>query len=97
MREGARLNKQNLCASLQNKLSNILTKKMILALDYLKPKSVIVGGGVIANKTFRSDLLRVVRSFDHKIRIMLPDKKYCGDNAAMIGVTAYYKLKGKTI
>lgn len=87
------LNRNDLSFSLQLSIEKILSKKMILALEKVNPKTVIIGGGVIANKQFRSSLISTINRFDKKINIFIPDHEYCTDNAAMIGILSYYKLK----
>jgi len=43
--------------------------------------SVVCGGGVLANSYLRKRLEDVAR--EDKVELVLPEKKYCGDNAAM--------------
>jgi tRNA A37 threonylcarbamoyltransferase TsaD len=54
----------------------------------------LVGGGVSANTTLRKMLRQMTRK--SKLKIMFPySGKLMGDNAAMIGVAAYYKALRK--
>ena len=54
---------------------------------------VAVAGGVAANRRIRADLQEACRRSGDKL--FLPELKYCGDNAAMIGCQAYYEyLRG---
>ena len=54
-----------------------------------------VAGGVAANRRIRADLTAACAR--ENIRLFLPDLKYCGDNAAMIGCQGYYEWKaGRT-
>jgi N6-L-threonylcarbamoyladenine synthase len=87
------LNNNDLSFSLQSSIAKILSKKMVLALKEVNPKSVIIGGGVIANKHLRSNFISTINNFDEKINIFIPKHEYCTDNAAMIGMLAYYKIK----
>lgn len=53
---------------------------------------VVVGGGVSANLYLRVRFRKLLRK--HKGYVLFPSYKYLtGDNAAMIGVAAYYKAK----
>lgn len=61
-----------------------------------KPKTFLVGGGVAANNTFRKKMRKIAKENDIEI-LFPPHKKFCGDNAAMIGVCAAIKLKEKRI
>jgi len=60
-----------------------------------KPKSFLVGGGVIANNNLRKKLRKIAKSNNLKL-IFPPHKKYCGDNAAMIGVALAINLKERS-
>ena len=52
---------------------------------------VAVAGGVAANRRIRADLQAAcARSGD---RLYLPELKYCGDNAAMIGCQGFYEYQ----
>jgi N6-L-threonylcarbamoyladenine synthase len=93
LRNGESINKNNLSFSLQSTLAKILSKKTLLALKKVNPKSLIIGGGVISNKIFRKTLINRVNEFNKEIKIFIPEPKYCTDNAAMIGMRAYYKIK----
>ena len=55
-------------------------------------KTIIIGGGVIANKFLRNYLVREIKKWDKEIKIFFPEVKYSTDNAAMIGILAYYKI-----
>jgi N6-L-threonylcarbamoyladenine synthase len=93
LRNGESINKNNLSFSLQSTLAKILSKKTFLALKKVNPKSFIIGGGVISNKIFRETLINRVNEFNKEIKIFIPEPEYCTDNAAMIGIRAYYKIK----
>jgi N6-L-threonylcarbamoyladenine synthase len=55
---------------------------------------VAVAGGVAANSRIRADLQAACAQSGDKL--FLPELKYCGDNAAMIGCQGYYEyLSGK--
>jgi tRNA A37 threonylcarbamoyltransferase TsaD len=52
----------------------------------------LVGGGVAANIEVRKKLRKISKS--HGIKVHFPyTKKLTGDNAAMIGIAAYFKAK----
>ncbi len=81
-----------LASSFQNAVFDTLMKKTEKAIKYTGIKKVIVVGGVSANM----DLRKRFRSLLKKINgeVLFPSYKYLsGDNAAMIGVVAYYKAK----
>lgn len=71
-------------------VSEILASKISKAIETYKPTSVIMAGGVAANKTLREVLKQEVESHEG-VSFFVPQLKYCGDNAAMIGSTAVMK------
>jgi len=64
----------------------ILIKKTMRAVEMYKPKSVLLAGGVAANKQLREGLRLVVENTG--VKFFCPELKYCGDNAAMVGAAA---------
>ena len=84
----------NLAASFQKVAIQHLLERTKRALRMVEVKSLIVGGGVSANLVLRSELRKMCRSY--KIPLFFPAKKeLCMDNAAMIGVAAWYKAQRK--
>ena len=63
------------------------TLKAALKFGY---KTVAVAGGVSANSELRSRMSEECGKLG--IKLYYPELKYCGDNAAMVGVQAYYEL-----
>ncbi|KLL03074.1 MAG: O-sialoglycoprotein endopeptidase [Mycoplasmataceae bacterium RV_VA103A] len=94
-KEKENINVNDLACSLQCILAEILTKKLKRAWLTVRAKTIIIGGGVIANKFLRNYLTKNLQKWDKKIKIFFPEIKYSTDNAAMIGVLAYYKIKNK--
>ena len=82
---------ENIAASFQNRVVEILTKKTIHALKVYNVKNLIVAGGVAANSGLRERLTEECQKND--INLIIPEIKYCTDNAAMIGAAAYYAYK----
>jgi tRNA A37 threonylcarbamoyltransferase TsaD len=54
------------------------------------PKSLIFGGGVVANSLLRAETAKF--SDKHKIAVHLPQMAYCADNAAMLAGLAHHRL-----
>ena len=65
--------------------------KIEKAKNSLKINRVVIGGGVAANSEIRRVLDDMSVSSDWEI--FIPPFQYTTDNAAMIGIAAYYKLK----
>lgn len=84
-------NINHLCASLQHTIVEILIEKILNAQKIHVINDFVVCGGVSANSYLRQKLLDLKDS--HDIKSYLPNVCYSTDNAAMIGVNAYYKHK----
>jgi|TARA_B100001093_G_scaffold87228_1_gene79103 N6-L-threonylcarbamoyladenine synthase len=84
-------NVNHLCASLQHTIIEILIEKILNAQKIHEINDFVVCGGVSANSYLRQKLLDLKDS--HDIKSYLPNVCYSTDNAAMIGVNAYYKFK----
>ena len=85
---GKEINKADMATSFQNRVVEILTKKTFHALKEYNVNNLIVAGGVAANKGLRNKLNTLAK--ENNINIIVPEIKYCTDNAAMIGAAAYY-------
>ncbi len=82
---------QDIAASFQESVVDVLVKKTIAAAKTRHMTSIVVGGGVAANSRLRQAFLQAARK-EH-LRVYLPDLSFCTDNAAMIAAAGYYKLK----
>lgn len=65
---------------------DILVNKIKKAIERYQPKSVLMAGGVAANKQLREKLRETVEG--QNLKFFCPALKYCGDNAAMVGAAA---------
>ena len=89
--------KEDIAASFQDVATNILIKKVKLALkQYPEVKTFVAAGGVAANSGLREKLQELLASKHKDIDLILPKLALCGDNAAMIGMCAYYKIISNT-
>ncbi|MGN1417346.1 MAG: tRNA (adenosine(37)-N6)-threonylcarbamoyltransferase complex transferase subunit TsaD, partial [Oscillospiraceae bacterium] len=92
--KGEEINKNDLAASFQRTISEILVDKTMSAARALGYKTIAAAGGVSANSGVRSLLERRCR--DNGFKLYLPPLELCGDNGAMIGAQGYYDyLAGK--
>lgn len=92
--KGVEINKNDMAASFQKTISEILVGKTMLAARDLGYKTVALAGGVSANSGVRSLLEQECKKYN--IKLYMPPLYLCGDNAAMIGCQAYYDhLAGK--
>jgi len=84
-------NINDLCASLQSTIVEILIDKIIKARDQYEINEFVICGGVSANSFLRKELTGLIES--HKIKTYVPKINYSTDNAAMIGINGYFKFK----
>lgn len=84
------VNKNDLSASLQYTISEILTDKTIKAAESLGYKKVALAGGVSANSGVRAALSEACAK--HGFEFYMPEKKLCGDNGAMIACQGSYNF-----
>ena len=82
-------NKEDIAASLEFTIVDILMKKLRKAAKITRIKHVAVAGGVSANNGLRNAFREHAEKYGWTIYI--PKFSYTTDNAAMIGITGYYK------
>ena len=82
-------NKNDLCASLQKTVIDILINKLKKAAKDLKVTEIAVAGGVSANSGLREALLDLGRR--HRWKVHIPPFAYTTDNAAMVAQAGYYR------
>lgn len=82
---------KNISLEFENSVTEVLIKKTNRAIDQNEIKSIIVGGGVIANKYIRNEFIKLSNS--KNIRLHLPEKDITGDNALMIAISAFLNTK----
>lgn len=82
-------NLEDICASVQSRIVSILMNKLIKASEQTGIRQIAVAGGVSANSALRAALKEHGEQRDWLT--FVPRLEFCTDNAAMIGITAYYK------
>lgn len=83
-------NIDDVCASVQYTILEILMEKLQLAVEQTGIKQIAIGGGVAANSGIRTRLKEAEKSLGWTTYI--PKFEYCTDNAAMIGIVGYLKF-----
>ncbi|NIT04069.1 tRNA (adenosine(37)-N6)-threonylcarbamoyltransferase complex transferase subunit TsaD [Candidatus Saccharibacteria bacterium] len=87
-----RAKKTDFAASFQAAAVAHLVDKLRRAVLKYKPKMLLIGGGVINNRRLQTEVKRLAERF--KIPLHIPfSNSLLTDNAAMIGVAAYFKAK----
>ncbi|MFT2204790.1 tRNA (adenosine(37)-N6)-threonylcarbamoyltransferase complex transferase subunit TsaD [Staphylococcus chromogenes] len=79
---------ENVAASFQNSVVEVLVGKAIRACEAYSVQQLIVAGGVASNQGLREALHQATS--EKGIQLTIPPRALCTDNAAMIGAAAYY-------
>ena len=82
-----------ICYEFQNAALDVLIYKTVKAAQEYKTRSLFLSGGVSANKELRTRLGAEAKKI--KIKYSQPEMEYTGDNAAMIAMAGYFKVKSK--
>ena len=82
----------NLCASIEQAIVDVLVSKSIKAVEQYKPKTFILAGGVSANKKLRKTFSK---KLPKNIKFLMPKMEFTQDNAAMIAAASYHHIKKK--
>jgi N6-L-threonylcarbamoyladenine synthase len=80
----------DICASFQEAVVEVLVEKSLFAAQRHKVHTVVMGGGVSANKRLRETFAR--RCQEEGVTFHAPLPHYCTDNAAMIAFAGYHKF-----
>jgi N6-L-threonylcarbamoyladenine synthase len=81
---------------IQQAVIDVLIKKTLKAARDYKAKTIILGGGVVANNELRKQFARKVKDIRDKIQILMPPENLCTDNAVMTAISGYFRwLKNK--
>lgn len=83
------VDKNDLAASFQASVIEVLVKKTMRAAKELGVKQLVLAGGVAANQGLREELITTMKQELPDVELLIPPLSLCGDNAAMIGAAAY--------
>jgi N6-L-threonylcarbamoyladenine synthase len=81
----------DLCAGFQHAVTFVLTKKLLLAARQEGVRTVVLGGGVAANRELRERTAKL--AVEAGLRALLPELASCTDNAAMIAYAGLVRLR----
>lgn len=84
-------NLNDLCASIQRTVIEILFKKLVKAADDVGIKEIAIAGGVSANSGLRNELTKIGEEKGWKT--FIPKFEFCTDNAAMIAITGRFMFE----
>ena len=93
--KGETVNRADVCAALRSRVCDMLIDSTVRAATELGYTSVALAGGVSANSELRRRMETECKK--REWAFYRPELKFCGDNAAMVGVQGYYEyLDGNT-
>ena len=84
---------KEICHEFEQAVIDVLITKTKKAIIKNNVKTLILGGGVTANKKIRKEFKKLEKEF--KIDVLVPDIKYTGDNATMIAIAGYFRYLNK--
>ncbi|MCR5207004.1 MAG: tRNA (adenosine(37)-N6)-threonylcarbamoyltransferase complex transferase subunit TsaD, partial [Eubacterium sp.] len=93
--KGEEIDIPSLAASFQKSVVDCLLANLELAAEDFGYKKIVIAGGVSANSKLRAESAKLCEK--HGWDLVLPELKYCGDNAAMIASQGYYEYKNGTV
>jgi len=83
----------DIAASFQAAVVDVLVEKTRRAAEKINAKTILLGGGVAANKSLRAALRKLCDHPEQSKKLVVSPKQYCTDNAVMVASLAYYKFK----
>ncbi|MDR1364651.1 MAG: tRNA (adenosine(37)-N6)-threonylcarbamoyltransferase complex transferase subunit TsaD [Oscillospiraceae bacterium] len=86
---------EDLAASLRYTIITYIIKNLMSAARKYNKNKIAIAGGVASNSLLRKNLK--VACDNANIKFFCPSKFYCTDNAAMVGVQAFYEFEAKNI
>lgn len=84
--------KEDVSLAFEDAVTEVLITKTKKALSKSKIKTLIIGGGVIANNHIRKTFEKMVKEFP-TTSLIIPEKKLSTDNSIMIGIAGYAQVK----
>jgi N6-L-threonylcarbamoyladenine synthase len=78
------------CYEFQQAVVDVLVEKTIQAAKEFKVKTILLAGGVAANKKLRRQLAKKLKKDLSVFSLQFPSPVFCTDNAAMIAVAGYF-------
>ncbi len=86
----------DICRGVQDAITDVLVTKTLKAAEAYNVKSILLSGGVSANETLRNSFREILNTKYHmqNIKLFVPQKSFCTDNAAMIGAAACFRSEG---
>jgi N6-L-threonylcarbamoyladenine synthase len=85
-----------MAVEIQQAIIDVLIKKTLKAAKDYNAKTIILGGGVSANKELQHQLGKKIKKEIPGAEFLIPNPKLSTDNGLMIAIAGYFNLKSKT-
>lgn len=92
--KGEEINRADVAASFQKAVCDVLVEHAMQAVQDYGYTKLAIAGGVASNSTLRQALAKACE--ENQVQFYHPSPIFCTDNAAMIGVAAYYEYMAGT-
>ena len=92
--KGEDYNRADIAASFQKAVTDVLVENAMRAVKEYGTSKVAIAGGVASNSTLRAAMKKACE--ERNVEFYYPSPIFCTDNAAMIGVAAYYEYLNGT-
>ena len=92
--KGGSYSQADVAASFQKAVTDVLVDKAMRAVEEYDVDKLAIAGGVASNSALREAMQAACKK--RGVRLYYPSPVYCTDNAAMIGVAAYYEYQNGT-
>lgn len=89
--KGEEISAPDLAAAVRARVCDIAIHNTMQVAEEQKASKIVLAGGVSANRELRRRMEEECKSRGYEL--FVPELRYCGDNAAMVGVQAYYEYK----
>jgi N6-L-threonylcarbamoyladenine synthase len=83
--------KADIARSFEEAVCDVITTKVVRAVKRYGCKTISLSGGVAANKRLRAQLKSASETL--QVKFIVPDFRLCTDNAEMIAIASYFKLR----
>ena len=89
------LTRVEIAREFQQAVIDVLITKTANAIKEYQPQTLVIAGGVVANKVLREQFTIVVKKHFPKVKLIMPELALATDNATMIALAGYFRAKDK--